>query len=222
MRVRRPRRAGQGLGAALRRDLPRRADARPRRARARAGAAPLRRAAPARVRQRVRQRRRRRVRAARADYLRKPVSRRRVEEALERVAAAVERRRTATAATASARGRGSRAGRATRWSPSPTPAAASTRLVARSSILYVAVPRRLRPDRDRRRPLPAARDAGRDRAALGAVRLRPRAPPVRRQPARAVELRPLLGGTAELAFGDGQTIPIARRHVAELGRRLGV
>ncbi|MBV9003163.1 MAG: LytTR family transcriptional regulator DNA-binding domain-containing protein, partial [Solirubrobacterales bacterium] len=40
--------------------------------------------------------------------------------------------------------------------------------------------------------------------------------------ARAVELRPLLGGTAELAFADGQTIPIARRQVAELARRLGV
>ena len=40
--------------------------------------------------------------------------------------------------------------------------------------------------------------------------------------ARAVELRPLFGGTAELAFGDGQTVPIARRHVAELSRRLGV
>ena len=39
---------------------------------------------------------------------------------------------------------------------------------------------------------------------------------------RAVELRPQLGGTAELAFGDGQTIPIARRQVNELGRRLGV
>ena len=39
---------------------------------------------------------------------------------------------------------------------------------------------------------------------------------------RAVELRPLLGGTAELAFGDGQAIPIARRQVNELGRRLGV
>jgi DNA-binding LytR/AlgR family response regulator len=40
--------------------------------------------------------------------------------------------------------------------------------------------------------------------------------------ARAVELRPLLGGTAELAFGDGQVIPVARRHVADLGKRLGV
>ena len=39
---------------------------------------------------------------------------------------------------------------------------------------------------------------------------------------RAVELRPRLGSTAELSFADGQTIPIARRHVADLGRRLGV
>jgi DNA-binding LytR/AlgR family response regulator len=39
---------------------------------------------------------------------------------------------------------------------------------------------------------------------------------------RAVELRPQLRGTAELVFGDGQTIPIARRQVNELGRRLGV
>jgi len=40
--------------------------------------------------------------------------------------------------------------------------------------------------------------------------------------ARAVELRPLLGGTAELAFADGQVIPVARRHVGDLSRRLGV
>jgi DNA-binding LytR/AlgR family response regulator len=39
---------------------------------------------------------------------------------------------------------------------------------------------------------------------------------------KAVELRPVLGGTAELAFADGQTIPIARRHVSDLSRRLGV
>ena len=38
----------------------------------------------------------------------------------------------------------------------------------------------------------------------------------------AVELRPELGGTAVLVFKDGQTIPVARRHVAELGRRLSV
>ena len=39
---------------------------------------------------------------------------------------------------------------------------------------------------------------------------------------RAVEMRPLFGGTAELVFADGQSVPIARRHVTELGRRLGV
>lgn len=39
---------------------------------------------------------------------------------------------------------------------------------------------------------------------------------------RAVELRPQLGGTAELTFGGGQTVPVARRHVSELSKRLSV
>jgi DNA-binding LytR/AlgR family response regulator len=39
---------------------------------------------------------------------------------------------------------------------------------------------------------------------------------------QALELRPQLGGTAELAFPGGQAIPIARRQVAELRRALGV
>lgn len=39
---------------------------------------------------------------------------------------------------------------------------------------------------------------------------------------QAVELRPQVGGTAELAFGDGATVPVARRHTAELVRRLSV
>jgi len=39
---------------------------------------------------------------------------------------------------------------------------------------------------------------------------------------QAVELRPQVGGTAELAFGNGVTVPVARRHTAELARRLGV
>jgi hypothetical protein len=32
----------------------------------------------------------------------------------------------------------------------------------------------------------------------------------------------MLSGTAELAFTDDQAIPVARRHAAELGRRLSV
>ena len=39
---------------------------------------------------------------------------------------------------------------------------------------------------------------------------------------KAIELRPQFGGTAELAFADGQTIPVARRHASELGKRLKV
>jgi two-component system, LytTR family, response regulator LytT len=39
---------------------------------------------------------------------------------------------------------------------------------------------------------------------------------------QAVELRPQVGGTAELAFADGATVPVARRHTAELSRRLSV
>ena len=40
--------------------------------------------------------------------------------------------------------------------------------------------------------------------------------------AKAVELRPMFGGTAELAFPNGDSIPVARRHVTDLSRRLGV
>jgi DNA-binding LytR/AlgR family response regulator len=38
--------------------------------------------------------------------------------------------------------------------------------------------------------------------------------------ARTVELRPQLGGSAELVFPDGQSVPVARRQSAELSRRL--
>jgi DNA-binding LytR/AlgR family response regulator len=39
---------------------------------------------------------------------------------------------------------------------------------------------------------------------------------------RAVELRPQVGGTAELVFADGASVPVARRHTPELARLLGV
>ena len=39
---------------------------------------------------------------------------------------------------------------------------------------------------------------------------------------QAVELRPQLSGTAQLAFADGSTVPVARRHAAELARRLAM
>lgn len=39
---------------------------------------------------------------------------------------------------------------------------------------------------------------------------------------RAVEVRPDHGGTASIVFADGSSVPVARRHVADLRRRLRV
>lgn len=154
------------------------------------------------------------------DYLRKPVGRRRLEEAVARVQGAVETRGPLTGAAAP---------------PAPGAVATdtemiavanvrsgTTRLIARSSVLYA---------QSHGDFVRIVTHDGRYllRATLG--ELERRWEPhgfvrVHRQfvanLARAVELRPRLGSTAELGFPDGQTIPIARRHVADLGRRLGV
>jgi two-component system response regulator LytT len=154
------------------------------------------------------------------DYLRKPVSRRRVQEALERVLAAVDAADTGGAGQAQSHQphaatdgdmiavAGARGG--------------TTRLISRGSVLYVqSYGDFVRVVTDEGRYLLRATLAEVERRwePFGFVR-------VHRQYAanmhRAVELRPLLRGTAELAFGDGQTIPIARRQVKELARRLRV
>jgi DNA-binding LytR/AlgR family response regulator len=151
------------------------------------------------------------------DYLRKPVARRRVEEAVERVAAAVD------------------AAPAVAEHPPARPAAGeeemvavanlhggSTRLLARSSIEYVQsygdFVRIVTAD-GRYLLRATLSDIEHRWEPFGFVR-------VHRQYIAnlrtATELSPVLGGTAELTFGDGQTIPVARRHAAELGRRLSV
>jgi DNA-binding LytR/AlgR family response regulator len=158
------------------------------------------------------------------DYLLKPVGRKRVEEAIERVAAAIESTPVADE-------------RAPAWAPGTgvgsgpddhemlavaTLHGGSTRLLARSSILYVQsygdFVRIVTPD-GRFLLRSTLAEIERRWEPVGFVR-------VHRQYVanlrNAVELRPLLGGTAELAFGDGQTVPVARRHTAELGRRLSV
>jgi DNA-binding LytR/AlgR family response regulator len=154
------------------------------------------------------------------DYLRKPVSRRRLEEALERVAAAVE------ADEAHPNGNGKRSHPAPAGDSDMVAVSAarggSTRLINRGSILYVQSHGdfvRIVTEDGRYLLRNTLNEIERRWEQLGFVR-------VHRQYvanlARAVELRPLLGGTAELAFGDGQVIPVARRHVADLSRRLGV
>jgi DNA-binding LytR/AlgR family response regulator len=154
------------------------------------------------------------------DYLRKPVGRHRVEEAIERVASAVEQSRASTE-------------RATATAPAATPAdsemiavsnlhGGSTRLLARGTIHYVQAygdfVRIVTPD-GRYLLRGTLLEIERRWAPFGFVR-------VHRQYVanlrNAVELRPLLGGTAELTFAGGATIPVARRHAAELGRLLSV
>ena len=154
------------------------------------------------------------------DYLRKPVSRRRLEQALERVVAAVE----------AAEDPGERNGRRARSQPAAESdmiavsgaRAGSTRLINRGSILYVQSHGdfvRIITEDGRYLLRTTLSEIERRWEQFDFVR-------VHRQYVanlrNAVELAPMLGGTAELTFADGQTIPVARRHTGELSRRLGV
>ena len=152
------------------------------------------------------------------DYLRKPVGRRRVDEAIARVAAAVE---SGAASEPAVAGRPS-AGDDHEMIAVANLHGGSTRLLARSAILYVQsygdFVRIVTAD-GRYLLRSTLAEIERRWEPFGFVR-------VHRQYVanlrNAVELRPLLGGTAELAFADGQVVPVARRHAADLGRRLSV
>jgi two-component system response regulator LytT len=166
------------------------------------------------------------------DYLRKPVGRRRVEEAIERVAAAVEsgageRRPGGAGAAGSLPVGGGRGAGGVDSEDHEMIAVAnlhggSTRLLARRQILYAQSYGdfvRIVTAEGRYLLRSTLADIERRWEPHGFVR-------VHRQYVvnlrNAVELAPMLGGTAELTFADGQTIPVARRHTAELGRRLSV
>jgi DNA-binding LytR/AlgR family response regulator len=154
------------------------------------------------------------------DYLRKPVGRQRVEEAIGRVASAVL---AAAAASEPARPRMlSATGADSEMVAVANVHGGSTRLLARAQIHYVQsygdFVRIVTPD-GRYLLRATLSEIERRWEPFGFVR-------VHRQYVanlrHAVELRPQLGGTAELTFGGGATIPVARRHAAELGRRLSV
>lgn len=153
------------------------------------------------------------------DYLRKPVARRRVEEAVERVAAAV----------ASAESRAAAAPppvRAPREEDEmvavSSPRGGTTRLLPRSAIEFVQAYGdfvRVVSGDEHFLLRATLTDIEHRWEPFGFVR-------VHRQYVAnlraATELRPQIGGTAELGFPGGRTIPVARRHTAELGRRLSV
>jgi DNA-binding LytR/AlgR family response regulator len=143
------------------------------------------------------------------DYLVKPVSRRRLDEAIERVARVAGPPPPATADD-------------DELVPVDAPRGGATRLLARSSILY----------------LQAHGDYVRVASAEGRFLVRARLSELeeRWEPhgfvrvhrgfvvnlRRAVEVRPRLNGTAVLVMADGAEVPIARRQVGELRRKLGV
>ncbi len=150
------------------------------------------------------------------DYLRKPVARKRAEEAIKRVLAAIDAH-PAAPEPAAAKGPGE-----DEMIAVATLHGGSTRLLARSKILYVQSYGdfvRIVTEDGRYLLRATLSEIERRWEPFGFVR-------VHRQYVAnlrcATELRPLLGGTAELTLVDGQTIPVARRQAADLGRRLNV
>jgi len=148
------------------------------------------------------------------DYLLKPVARRRVEQALERVATVV------SGSGAAEHLNGDQPVRESEVVAVDNVRSGTTRLVPRHSILYVQSHGdfvRVIVEDGRYLLRGTLTDLEHRWEPYGFVR-------VHRQYVanlnKAVELRPQFGGTAELVFADGRTIPVARRHVADLGRRL--
>ncbi|HEX6459396.1 MAG TPA: LytTR family DNA-binding domain-containing protein [Thermoleophilaceae bacterium] len=157
------------------------------------------------------------------DYLVKPVSRRRLDEAVERVSAVssieVHELEPATptsgAATAAATGEDD-----DEIVPVDSLAAGTTRLVSRSSILYLCANGdyvRVVTGDGRYLMRGSLAEVARRWEPFGFVR-------VHRQYVvnlrRATEIRPQLNGTATLIFPGDREVPVARREVAELRRRL--
>jgi DNA-binding LytR/AlgR family response regulator len=154
------------------------------------------------------------------DYLLKPVGRRRVQEALERVASAVSQDARNGEVKADLTGTNGREGEIVAVANVRAPG--STRLISRSSILYVRSHGdfvRIVTDDGRYLLRNTLSDLESRWEPFGFVR-------VHRQYlanlSKAVELQPQLGGTALLRFGSEHAIPVARRHVADLTKRLSV
>jgi DNA-binding LytR/AlgR family response regulator len=145
------------------------------------------------------------------DYLMKPVSRARIVQALDRVLAAREGDLAAPASSPGGDGE---------IVPVAHQRGGATRLVARSSILYVKAEGdyvRIVSDEGRFLVRGALSDIERRWLPFGFARVhRSYIANLR----RATEIRPELGGTATIVLADGSEIPVARRQVAELRRRL--
>jgi two-component system, LytTR family, response regulator LytT len=147
------------------------------------------------------------------DYLVKPVSRQRIEEALTRVTAAVPSEQPATPAN----------GERTDIVPVAMVRGGRTRLVSRSSILFLESQgdfvRVVSDDGGRYLIRQSLTEISERWAEHGFVRVHRRFVVNLR---RAVEVEPNLNGTAVLVLADGNRVPIARRSVADMRRRLAL
>jgi len=148
------------------------------------------------------------------DYLMKPVSRTRIEQALERVRGDGEAPGAARA--------GSRLppGTTDEIIPVEHQRGGSTRLLTRSSILSIKAEGdyvRINSDSGRFLVRASLSDIEQRWGAHGFVRVhRSYLANLR----RATEIRPELGGGATVVLADGSQVPVARRQVADLRRRL--
>jgi DNA-binding LytR/AlgR family response regulator len=156
------------------------------------------------------------------DYLMKPVSRSRVREALQRAQASVggmpiDRggQQAAVGATTTLP-----EGTTDEIIPVEHQRGGTTRLLQRSTILYVKAEGdyvRIHADSGRYLVRAAISDIVQRWGPYGFVRVhRSYAANLR----RAVEIRPELGGGATVVLADGSQVPVARRQVADLRRRL--
>lgn len=150
------------------------------------------------------------------DYLMKPVSRTRVEQALERVLVAVQER--------GGGGAGQRAGDAEVTAGDiirvEHQRGGAARLVNRSTVIYVQAEGdyvRLHADGGRFLVRASLADIEQRWAEHGFVRVhRSYVANLR----RAAEIKPQLGGAVTIVMVDGSEVPVARRHLADLRRRL--
>ncbi len=155
------------------------------------------------------------------DYLMKPVSRARVEQALQRIVGAPEAVGRAGGQRATSPELPSApAGMTDEIIPVEHQRGGATRLLDRSTVLYVQAEGdyvRIHADSGRYLVRAALSDIEQRWGAFGFVRVhRSYVANLR----RATEIRPELGGAVTIVMADGSTVPVARRQVADLRRRL--
>jgi DNA-binding LytR/AlgR family response regulator len=152
------------------------------------------------------------------DYLMKPVSRARVEQALERLRGE-DPERHGRAAGQRASGTGHTPD-SSEIIPVEHQRGGATRLLDRSTVLYVQAEGdyvRIHADSGRFLVRSALSEIEERWGEYGFVRVhRSYVANLR----RAVEIRPKLGGAVTIVMADGSEVPVARRQVADLRRRL--